>query len=1122
MQLGNQVIATKIQPPRLGIELVNRYSLLSRFDNYRDKKLTIIAAPAGYGKTVLVSQFVAQTDAKYIWYQLDSFDNDPVTFFCCLSSGISRYFPELGEAMLGVLASAGDISSKSRGILALLVNELGKYPGDRLIIVFDDFHLIVEPVICQFVEQFIEYLPEKIHLILLSRSYPAINISKAKLNGLVTEFGPQDLSFNKDEIRELLCASEEIAIADETIDAVQDKTEGWAVGLVYAKFRLLEESGWEGAQANNRLRNPNSVYDYISAEVFSRLSPELQEFLIFTSVLNEIRPEVCNAVLGRNDASELLEEIVDKNLLVSRLEGDEEGYRYHHLFQDYLQSRLGARKTEVFKKAGRYYRDVDPEQAVEYFILADDFKSAGQLIEQVGIAVLQKGKLPTVNRWFAYIESKGPIDSPYLILIKGALLSHRGFFDQAEFWIDKAINDFDSADDKEGLFNAIIYKSRILRYRTSYDESLQYIDRIMPLLFDMPIQQRYDVIIEKSFSQLWLKGDIYTAIHSAEQARNIAEEKGALELAGQIAGYMTVLYYYTGDYNHAVSIYEKSSCLYPEIEALERNSADLFIARIYRDRGELPRARQLLLQILSTKQSLGIIEDLNSIYYHLATICLDMGDYDTAVAYLKLSEDMFRQTGAGETNACFMLIQTLQGRLMLENGDLLAGKDLLAKTIDQLQGKSEFLLVVAQFFLSLAYMRLNQLKQARETITEALDLAQKIGIKYMISKCSGLLSGILLKMGDKKKALHYAEQCLKLAAAEQYVQMFVTYREFLPCVRIGLENNIAPAFIDEIVYYLGDKAVPILLDLVKSAGTGTRIRASELLLRLGGDGAAREIELMFYDPDLEVKRHGQEIFRQVQAQNSGEARDGINPDSRPRLFVCCFGDFEVYPGDDWLSPLKWRTAKARELFAYLIHNRGHYLSRENILACLWPDLDPEQASTLFHTNLFHVRKLLTNCGIENGVVFTSRGYQLDLGYLSCDAVIFDRLISGLSQVRSSDDIGLKQAVSLYRGAYLKDWDWADTARQSYEDLYVSALEDLTQDYFQLGEYKMVELYLKTLLLTNPFLESAHQLLMKTYAMMGDRVAIERQYVALCRLLREELGVEPSVHTEDLYYELCGD
>lgn len=450
-----------------------------------------------------------------------------------------------------------------------------------------------------------------------------------------------------------------------------------------------------------------------------------------------------------------------------------------------------------------------------------------------------------------------------------------------------------------------------------------------------------------------------------------------------------------------------------------------------------------------------------------------------------------------------------------------AGKDLLEKTIDQVQGKSEFLLVVAQFFLSLAYMRLNQLEQARETITAALDLAQKIGIKYMISKCSALLSGILLILGEKKMALHYAEQCLKMAAAEQYLQMFVTYREFLPCVRIGLENNIVPAFIDEIVSRLGDKAVPILLDLVKSAGTGTRIRASDLLLRLGGDGLLREIELMFYDPDLEVKKHGQEIFRQSCQQKAGEARDGINPDSRPRLFVCCFGDFEVYPGDDWLSPLKWRTAKAREMFAFLIHNRGHYVSRENILAYLWPDLGPDQASTLFHTNLFHVRKMLTGCGIENGVVFTPRGYQLDLDYLSCDAVIFDHLINELSR-GSSDEIGLKQAVSLYRGAYLKDWDWADTARQSYEDLYVSALEDLAQHYFQLGEYKMVELYLKTLLLTNPFLESAHQLLMKSYARMGNRVAIERQYVTLCRLLREELGVEPGIQTEDLYYELCGD
>lgn len=1114
MRRENQVIAAKIRPPRLEVDLLARPRLIKLFENYRSQTLTVVSAPAGYGKTVLTFQFLNQIDCPSIWFQLDEHDNHPEVFLSHLLEGLARHFHDLRQILPDT--SENLEPDQIRSILILLIDQLEQLVTDQLVLVFDNFHFIKNTLIINFLNQFIEYLPEKTHIILLGQSVPLIKLHQLMLRGMLTEITWQDLSFTREEIINFFSIPKNLEVSSDTINAILLRTEGWPAAIAFLKFSCSGQNQ-ELLTNNDSQRNFPQIYEYISEEIFKPLQAKMQAFLVSTSVLENFNPAVCNVVLGINNAASILQELQERNLLIPSNLGTEKGYRYNNVFKEYLQHKLGAGKTGICQQAGHYYRSRNAEQAMEYYILADDHASARALIEAIGISMLQRGKLQTIARWLDYIHGAGSTESPWLSLIRGALLSYQGLFDEAEIWIDEASQFFESSRDRVGLFHAIIHKSRILRYRTSYNESIQYIDKIIPLLEIMPVDQWYDVIIEKSFS-LWLIGDAHTAMSIAERAMNTAEKKGGVKTAWQIARYMTVLYYHTGDFTKAIDNYENFKRQYQaDTSNLERHTVDSFIARIHRDRGELEKARQLMLQTLETKKVLGMIEEMSNLYYQLATLYLDLRDHNAALTYLDLSGDLFRKSGAVGSNAFFMLIQALRGRVVAETGDLFKGREMIESAVAQLQGKSDFMLIVAQFFASVIYTRMNQLDRAEESIRQALHLSEQIGMKLMISQCSGLLAGILEKKGQA--SIPYAKQCLHLAAREQYVQMFITFPEFLPCVKLGLEYGIEPDFIDTLLIRLGSAAIPLLLTLIRSSQPETQMHVSRLLLQIGGKQVIRELELLFYDPDANVRHYALTMLANNASLHTRTRSGNGGTPAGSNLFVRSLGEFQVYSRCDWSSPVQWRTAKAKELFAFLLHSKPHFVSKEKILDALWPDLLPENASSLLHTNLSYVRKTLKTLGIANGVFLNPGGYKLDLGPISWDASVFIEA-SKNNQTDSVSGDDLKLAATVYRGAYMRDWSWADTDREYYETLYSSILERLAEQCFHKGDFELTEAYLKTLLQQDPFLESAHRLLMKTYARTGNHTGITLQYNALCRLLREELDTVPNMHTEHLYHELC--
>ena len=224
--------------------------------------------------------------------------------------------------------------------------------------------------------------------------------------------------------------------------------------------------------------------------------------------------------------------------------------------------------------------------------------------------------------------------------------------------------------------------------------------------------------------------------------------------------------------------------------------------------------------------------------------------------------------------------------------------------------------------------------------------------------------------------------------------------------------------------------------------------------------------------------------------------------------------------------IRFRTTKARDLLAYLIQHRGVPAPKDRLLEAMWPDLDPDQASTLFHTHLYHLRKAMNRaCGTSESVLHMGGRYMLASGLVVTDVQQFEAMGNPHdNETPESAVVRLREAVSVYRGEYLDgvDYDWVMAERERLRLAYLAILEDLANRLMDAGEYREAAGCLRAIVRINPLLEEIHAQLMLVYARMGDRMAVTQQYETLCRALNDELGVGPAPRTRDLYYHLCSE
>jgi LuxR family maltose regulon positive regulatory protein len=330
------MLLTKLHMPHIGNSIVHRTELFEKLNEGLSRKLILISAPAGFGKSSLMSDWIEQQKIPTAWFSIDNNDNDIVEFLNYVISSIQSLNPEFGRNALELLKSPNLPSPLS--VINLLINEIVDIKKDFLL-VFDDFHLINNIEINNLVSHFIEHIPSNIHLAILSRSDLNLPIARLRSQHQLVELRARDLSFSAMEISVLFNKKIKLGLSNNDINLLESKTEGWIAGLQLAALSLQGRD--DISQFIEFLKGDNRyIMDYLMEEVLKNQNDEIKYFLLKTSILEQFSAPLCNYILDRTDCQLIIERLERENLFVFPLDADRQWYRYHHLFADLLKQRL--------------------------------------------------------------------------------------------------------------------------------------------------------------------------------------------------------------------------------------------------------------------------------------------------------------------------------------------------------------------------------------------------------------------------------------------------------------------------------------------------------------------------------------------------------------------------------------------------------------------------------------------------------------------------------------------------------------------------------------------------------------------------------------------------------------
>ncbi len=429
------VLETKLHPPPARPELIERVGLLDHLAG-SEASVVVVSAPAGYGKTVLLSQYAAVAARPFVWLSLDATDADRVLLALELATAIDRVAPVDARVFASLSSPAPAIE---RVVLPGLVNSL--HAAGNVALAVDDLHLVDSPGSVAVVSFLCEHLPPGAQLLVASRDTSALPLGTLRVSGRLLELGWRDLMLSREEVEGLMRATG-APLEGQNLDALHERTEGWPAAVYLAALALRD--GGDGLGSGIGVAGDDrDLVDYLSGELLTRLPPERLSFLLRTSVLDRFSAPLCDAVLGREDSAQEIAELEHANLFVQPLDRRREWYRYHPLFRDVLRAELARRDARsvpsLHRRASRWHeREGTPEEAVQHALAAKDMRRAADLVVDFARGLVIVGRLATVRRWLGAFPEGEFADSAPLALTAAWVMALYGEKDRARRYVSVA------------------------------------------------------------------------------------------------------------------------------------------------------------------------------------------------------------------------------------------------------------------------------------------------------------------------------------------------------------------------------------------------------------------------------------------------------------------------------------------------------------------------------------------------------------------------------------------------------------------------------------------------------------------------------------------------------------
>jgi len=442
-----EILRTKLFIPQRRANLVPRLRLVERLNTGLDKKLTMIAAPAGFGKTTLLSEWIPKCPRFVTWLSLDEGDNDPAQFWAYFIASLQGLHPDLGSSAFALIQSPQAPPIKS--ILTELINDLIAF-SNPFASVLDDYHFIDSQPIHEALIFLIDHLPANMNLVITTREDPPLPLARLRARDQLTEIRAQGLRFTQEETDTFLRGVMGLTLSKQDVAALEDRTEGWAVGLQLAGLsmqRLADQKAFIADFSGSH----RHILDYLTDEVLQRQPEGIRTFLLQTAILDRLCGPLCDALTERIDSDKLLAHLEAANLFVIPLDEERRWYRYHHLFSDLLRNQLARSQPklipELHRRASQWFEgNGNIHSAVEHALQASDLTQAAHLIEQHTLPKLYQGEVAKVVGWFDRMPEEVLHLAPMLCICKAWALvlmqrgARGGEVEQALHAADKALD----------------------------------------------------------------------------------------------------------------------------------------------------------------------------------------------------------------------------------------------------------------------------------------------------------------------------------------------------------------------------------------------------------------------------------------------------------------------------------------------------------------------------------------------------------------------------------------------------------------------------------------------------------------------------------------------------------
>ena len=782
------LLATKLHMPRPSARCVQRLLLYERLAQGMTGALTLISAPAGFGKTTLLADYLTRSGTPVAWLSLEAEDNDLVRFLTYVIAALQTLDQEIGRTSSALLHSSPLATVEP--LLALLINDLASAKLLRFALVLDDYHVIEDPAIHRALIFLLDHLPAQMHLVIATRADPPLPLARLRGRGQLCEVRVADLRFATEEVEAFLHGMMHLDLAPGEVAVLKERTEGWIAGIQLAALSLRGRTD-VSTFLSDFSGSHRFVLDYLSEEVFSRQTAAVQSFLLYTCILDCLSGPLCDAVTEEADGQAMLDYLERANLFLISLDDQRRWYRYHHLFAEVLRGRLQQTQPELLpelhRRASRWYEQHGfLDEAIEHALASADYSVAARLIEQVARPIVRSS---TLLRWMEAFPKIWLAAHPHLAVLYAWVVVANGVssWSEIEPWIQRIRGSLPAYHpieaDLDGEMAAM--QTMAAEFAEEHTRTIELSSQTLALL---PTNHwaRGLMLLYRGAAFLFLQ-QVEEAIATLKQAVALNEAEDSQQLVLIAKSFLANAHILHGQLYEGMRLYQEALQQEPAYGPPMRGLllAHGGLGNLYREWNDFPSALVHLEAGLQLDRYVGgSLPMAWAVHLPLARVYLAQGKQNEAFAELSHIAEIVRTRPSLQSSA---LISAWRTRFHLALGDVdtaarwakdqglsiaAFSTDLSDLTYHEMTSMTLARLVIAQ----------GEARAALPLLVHLLSLAEKTHRTTSALELLLIQSQAYEAIGQREQALTLLQQALQRAEPEGYVRLFLD--EGAPLVKL--------------------------------------------------------------------------------------------------------------------------------------------------------------------------------------------------------------------------------------------------------------------------------------------------------------------------------------------------